>query len=69
MSLKGSWKTTVLGISSAVAALITFAVVPLLDGDPATSVNLGLLIPSILAAFGIYVARDDDKSSEDVGAK
>lgn len=69
--LQGSWKTTACGICGIVAA-IAVAVKSLLDGDPATNIDIGsivsaiaVLAPSIAAIY----ARDNDKSSEDVGAR
>lgn len=63
-----SWKTTVMGIAAILIALCT-AAKAYLDGDPATEVNLELVISEIVAGIGFIVARDNDKSSEDVGAK
>jgi hypothetical protein len=67
----GSWKTTVCGVCGIVAA-IAVGVKAVLDGDPNTSIDIGsivtaiaVLAPSIAAIF----ARDNDKSSEDVGVK
>lgn len=64
----GSWKTGWLGVLAVASAAITFILTPLLDGNPATSVDLGAVLPTILAGLGVYVARDDDKTSEQVGA-
>lgn len=66
---KGSWKTSVGGILTGIAGLITFLAVPLFDQDPATTVNWTAVIGTVAAAFGIYQARDDNRSSEDVGNK
>lgn len=63
-----SWKTTVLGIAAAVIILCNQAIA-LLDNDPATVFELSQVLAA-LAVFGIgVVARDNDKSSEDVGTK
>jgi len=66
-----SWKTTVCGVCGIIAA-IAMGAKALLDGDPNTSIDFGgivtaiaVLAPSIAAIF----ARDNDKSSEDVGVK
>ncbi|MFH1022131.1 MAG: hypothetical protein V1809_01940 [Planctomycetota bacterium] len=64
-----SWKTTACGILAAVAAGITLVVIPLLDNNPATTANWGAFGASLAAAVGLVLARDDDKTSEDVGAK
>jgi len=64
-----SWKTTTCGILAAVAAGITLVAVPLLDEDPATVANWGAFGATLAAAIGLLFARDNDKSSEDAGAK
>ena len=63
-----SWKTTVAGIAAIIAAIST-AVAAQLDDDPNTVPNWGLVIPAIAAGAGLVAARDNDKSSEQVGAK
>lgn len=37
------------------------------DADPATSIDFGVIFSGLLMAFGLLKARDNDKSSEDVG--
>ena len=64
-----SWKTTVCGILSLVAAGITLVAVPMLDADPATLPQWGAFGAAIAAAMGLWFARDNDKSSEQAGAK
>lgn len=65
-----SWKTTLVGILGAAAAIITFIAVPLLDGDAETSAKWMEGVGAAAAALGLgWFARDNDKSSEDVGAK
>jgi len=66
-----SWKTTACGVCGIIAA-IAMGAKAILDGDPNTSIDIGgivtaiaVLAPSIAAIF----ARDNDKSSEDVGVK
>lgn len=66
---RGSWKTGVAGIIGAVVAVLTFAVVPLVDGDPATGVKFAELVGGVALSLGVYVSRDDDKSDKEVGAK
>ena len=63
-----SWKTTLCGVLGAVAAAITLVAQPLLDADPATVPQWGPFSVAVTAAFGLLFARDNDKSSEDVGA-
>ena len=45
------------------------AAIALLDGDPETTVNVELVIAEVVAGIGLFAARDNDKSSEDVGVK
>lgn len=66
---KGSWKTGVAGISVAIATVLTMVVAPLTDGDPNTGVDILRTLEGVAIALGIYSARDDDKTSEDVGNK
>lgn len=62
-----SWKTTIAGIAAAVGAAGT-ALSAYLDGDPATQPEWGIVVAAFAAAIGLFVARDNDKRSEDVGA-
>lgn len=63
-----SWKTTILGLLGAIALLIP-QVIAVLDDDPATQFSLA----AVIAALGIggtgIAARDNNQSSEQVGAK
>ncbi len=66
-----SWKTTVCGILGLVA-LVAYIGIALLDGDPRTNVDLEVIAGALAVAFpslGNVFSRDNDKSSEDVGAK
>jgi hypothetical protein len=63
-----SWKTTVAGIAAAVAAIGT-AVNAQFDNDPSTNAEWGLVIAAVSAAIGLFTARDNDKSSEDVDVR
>lgn len=64
----GSWKTTLSGIGTIVVALFTLVVQPMIDADPATLPNFGEFFTIAIAAGGLLFARDNDKSSEQVGA-
>jgi hypothetical protein len=64
-----SWKTSLMGVGSAVVAVWSLVVAPMLDSDPATVANWGAAIAAVVAAVGLLMARDNDKSSENVGAK
>lgn len=61
----GSWKTTAIGISSALGALAA-SIKALAEGDVDLAITSTLIL---VAAIGHIFARDNDKSSEDVGAK
>ena len=63
-----SWKTSTAAITTIVAA-ISGAIKYMVDGDPATNPDWSLIMPQIIAAVGLLCARDNNKTSEDVGAK
>lgn len=78
--LKGftSWKTTAMGVAVLIGsvgqflAVLSSAVVALFDGDPSTVVNWSVLstsATSVAVGFGLIFARDNSKSSEQVGTK
>jgi anti-sigma-K factor RskA len=62
-----SWKTTLAGVAAIVAAVAT-AVSAQFDNNPATVPDWTLVIGMITAGVGLMFARDDDKTSEQVGA-
>ena len=62
-----SWKTTASGISAIVAAVAGAAKL-MLDADPNTNPDWTALIAAVTAGVGLIAARDNDKSSEDVGS-
>jgi len=59
-----SWKTTVLGICGILTAVVT--VVSALIGG--TAVNWEVTIASVTAGVGLILARDNNRTSEDVSA-
>ena len=63
-----SWKTTLTGICAILVALAGAATL-LLDGDAATNPNWTAVIAAVVAGVGLISARDNNKSSEDAGAK
>ena len=63
-----SWKTTAAGVSAIVAALAGAATL-LFDGKPETNPDYPALIAAVTAGIGLVMARDNDKSSEEVSAK
>ncbi len=63
-----SWKTTLIGILTG-AGILVVQLIAVLDSDPETTWSIAQFSAG-LAAMGIgWFARDNDKSSEDVGAK
>jgi hypothetical protein len=63
----GSWKTTSAGIAAVLGGLVT-----LYFSYKAGTLNEGSItaaVTAILGGLGLIFARDNDKSSEDVGAK
>lgn len=63
-----SWKTTVAGIGGILAA-VGGALALLFDGKPDTNPDWTAVIAAVTAGVGLILARDNDKSSEDVNAK
>lgn len=63
-----SWKTTVAGVAGLVAAVAT-AVQTQFDGDPATTPDWAVVGALLATCVGLLLARDNDKTSEQVGAK
>jgi len=64
----GSWKTTAAGVFVALAAVLTQASAAL-DGNPETIADWSAVLVAVSAAVGLFMARDNDVSSEDAGAK
>lgn len=64
-----SWKTSAAGISAIIVAVFSLIVQPLTHNDPATVPNYEVAITAILAGIGLLTARDNDKTSEETGAK
>lgn len=67
-AMKGSWRTTTVGILTAVA-MIAIQARNVLDADPSTVLSIEAICAALAAAgFGIF-ARDNKVRSETVGAK
>ena len=66
--IKGSFRTTLAGVGVILVA-VGHALTAAFDSDPATTVNVGLLVAEIIAGVGLISARDDKVSSETAGAK
>lgn len=64
--LKGSWKTTLTGILTIAGAVVAAGLQYLKTG---TLPEFGPLIAAVTAGVGLIAARDNNKSSEEVGAK
>jgi hypothetical protein len=66
--MKKSWKTSAAGVGAILVALGS-ALSATFDADPVTVPDWGALVAAIIAGVGLLAARDNDKSSEEVGAK
>jgi uncharacterized membrane protein YhiD involved in acid resistance len=66
--MKKSWKTSAAGIGAILVALGS-ALSATFDADPVTVPDWGALVAAIIAGVGLLAARDNDKSSEEVGAR
>lgn len=60
-----SWKTTLAGIGTIMAA-VGAALAAQFDTDPTTTPEWGVVIAAVTAGFGLFMARDNDKRSEQV---
>jgi len=60
--MKTNMKTTVLGIATILTA-ISSAAIALLDGDPATSFDIGSVIAAVTAGIGLIMAKDAEKKA------
>ncbi len=68
MLSKLSWKTSALGISAILVGVGAFLKAAN-DGDPSTVADMPALFAAVLAGIGLIFARDNNKSSEQVGAR
>lgn len=66
--MNGSWKTTAAGIGG-IMAVLGSALSAMFDADPTTIPDWTSVIAGVTMAIGLIFARDNDKSSEQVGAK
>lgn len=65
--MKGSWRTSALGIV-AIAIAVLGAIKAMLDGDPSTNVNWETTGSAISAGWAAIMARDNKVTSEEAGA-
>lgn len=63
-----SWKTSAAGIGAILIA-VGSALTATFDGDPATVADWGAVVAAVIAGIGLIAARDNDKSSQDVGIR
>ena len=63
-----SWKTTLAGVAAIIAA-IALAIAHQFDADANTVADWGAVAAAVAAGVGLLYARDNDRSSEDVGIK
>ena len=69
MSLqKNSSKQTTIGGLVVGLPVILRQIANLIDGDPATTFDYVLVISALGAIYALWKARDDNKTSEQVGA-
>ena len=66
--LKGSWRTSSLGILAIISA-ICGAATAILDGNPATNPDWTTIVSAVTAGVGLMTARDANVSSEAQGLK
>lgn len=63
-----SWRTTTLGILG-IVGLVVAAAKALIDGDPNTNPDWGIIATQIPLCWAAIVARDNKVTSEAAGAK
>lgn len=63
-----SWKTTLAGIAAIVSA-VALAIAHHFDSDPTTIADWSAVITALTAGVGLVLARDNDKTSEQAGAR
>lgn len=64
-----SWQTSMAGLSAITVAVFSMIIQPLTDGNPETNPDYNVAITAIIAGIGLLFARDDNKTSEETGAK
>ncbi len=63
-----SWKTTAAGIAAIIAA-VALALSHQFDTDPTTVADWSAVITALTAGVGLVLARDNDRTSEQAGAR
>lgn len=62
-----SWKTSLAGLGAVLGA-VGVALKAHYDGDPNTIPDWGLVLPAVIAGFGLIFARDNNVTSEQANA-
>ena len=60
-------QTTVAAVLTLVIAVITLGVMPLVDSDPTTTVNLEGISAAAIVAYGFWKSRDQRQHEKDAG--
>lgn len=60
--IKNNSRTTILGIATIITA-ISSAVIALVDGNPATSFDVGAVVAAVTAGIGLIMAKDAEKKA------
>lgn len=68
MKINGSWKTSLFG-TGGILIIVANVASMLLDGDPNTNPDWSVTFAALMPAIAALFARDNDKSSEDVGVR
>ena len=55
--MKKDYKTTALGVATIITA-VSSALIALLDGNPATTFDIGTVIAAVTAGIGLICAKD-----------
>ena len=63
-----SWKTSAVGVITGLIAILP-ELQALIDDDQATVADWNIIVIGLGVIFGLAVARDGDKSSQDVGVR
>ena len=64
LKMPRSWRTTLVGVLM-ILGLVANAGVTILDGDPATTVDLKILLAGLGVGWGFIVARDQKAHEEE----
>lgn len=63
-----SWKTTVAGVAAILTA-VGAALTAIFDNDPNTVFDVATTSAAVMVGIGLILARDNNVSSEEAGAK